>query len=193
MEIEKKIAVLGWGSLIRNPEGLKLLPGEKWKKDGPCLPIEFARISGGKRVTLVLFDGYVYDADSWVRVYWNYINLPVKDAIINLMRREGSEYKRIVGYVTQKNCNGRIPIVIETVRKWMVMKGLSSVIWTDLRPKLYKSKEIIEYIKNLEIEDRDNTKKYIEETPPQIYTPLREKIEKILSTEKINDWKEYIE
>ncbi len=38
-----KIAILGWGSLIREPRGLPI-DGE-WQKDGPVLWIEFSRIS----------------------------------------------------------------------------------------------------------------------------------------------------
>lgn len=38
-----KIVVLGWGSLIWNPGDLKI--NSEWQKDGPTLPIEFARVS----------------------------------------------------------------------------------------------------------------------------------------------------
>lgn len=43
MPNKDKIAVIGWGSLIWCPKGLKIR--DKWKNDGPKLPIEFARIS----------------------------------------------------------------------------------------------------------------------------------------------------
>ena len=49
-----RITCLGWGSLIWNPGHLPL--SGKWEKDGPALPIEFARESGRKRMTLVIAD-----------------------------------------------------------------------------------------------------------------------------------------
>jgi len=45
-----KIIVLGWGSLIWDPRELKIKNSE-WQKDGPNLPIEFARISQDGRLT----------------------------------------------------------------------------------------------------------------------------------------------
>lgn len=48
-----KIACIGWGSLIWDPRKLKIKE-QKWFLDGAILAIEFVRISGNKRVTLVV-------------------------------------------------------------------------------------------------------------------------------------------
>lgn len=48
MPNKDKIAVIGWGSLIWCPKGLKIRDkwkGEEEKEKGPKLPIGFARIS----------------------------------------------------------------------------------------------------------------------------------------------------
>ena len=47
------VAIIGWGSLIWCPGSLRMLG--HWRPDGPRLPVEFARISGGARLTLVIF------------------------------------------------------------------------------------------------------------------------------------------
>lgn len=47
-----RIAILGWGSLIWNPNGLPIR-GD-WQRGGPVLPIEFSRISSDERLTLVI-------------------------------------------------------------------------------------------------------------------------------------------
>ena len=57
------IAILGWGSLIWSPGCLRLKTLRH--DDGPELPIEFARKSRDKRLTLV-----ICEKASPVRVYW---------------------------------------------------------------------------------------------------------------------------
>ena len=49
-----KIAILGWGSLIWNPDKLDFDKDFGWDPDGPKLPIEFSRISSNGRLTLII-------------------------------------------------------------------------------------------------------------------------------------------
>ncbi len=51
-KINRKIGIIGWGSLIWDPRGLPIKC--KWHKNGPELPIEFSRISQDGRLTLVI-------------------------------------------------------------------------------------------------------------------------------------------
>ena len=48
----KKIAVLAWGSLTWDKRDLRI--ADQFEPTGPRLPIEFCRVSGGKRLTLVI-------------------------------------------------------------------------------------------------------------------------------------------
>jgi hypothetical protein len=64
------IVCLGWGSLIWNP---KDLPVEDWHGDGPALPVEFARISRGGRLTLVVADSAAQLPVLWTRLeFWGH-------------------------------------------------------------------------------------------------------------------------
>ncbi len=51
-EEDPAIAVIAWGSLIWNPADLEL--ASRWHKDGPVLPIEFARMSKNGAASLVV-------------------------------------------------------------------------------------------------------------------------------------------
>src|SRR5437870_1628490 len=63
-----QIAVIGWGSLIWCPGCLRIK--SRWHCDGPALPIEFARISGDKRLTLVIHPGSPEETTPDQRTYW---------------------------------------------------------------------------------------------------------------------------
>lgn len=77
------IAILGWGSLLSDPGTLKIELG-MWYKDGPMLPVEFARISSDKRLTLVIHPG-----SEDVRTYYAVSKYNKLDAaIMDLAERE---------------------------------------------------------------------------------------------------------
>ena len=57
------IAVLGWGSLIWCPGALQIR--SVWHRDGPHLPVEYARVSKGDRLTLVIHPGTQVQQTLW--------------------------------------------------------------------------------------------------------------------------------
>ena len=117
-----KIAVLGWGSLVWNPkrESVALNIGDdKWSSDGPALPVEFARISKDKRLTLVLFP-----AGEKVTVLWA-IMAPknLDEAIDNLreVERIPTSSKDEIGYVnlwSGGHRSGVVSDIVADIRQW---------------------------------------------------------------------------
>lgn len=182
MTDNKIITVLGWGSLIWEPKDLSIRNSD-WKEDGPYLPIEFARKSLDGRVTLVLYDDYVSYSKNWVRTLWNIMDFDnIKEAREDLRIREGQKLPiSAVGYVTDINQWGRIEEVKNKVDEWRKKKGFYGVIWTDLEPKGLSLNEIISYLRGLEGIKRKEAIEYIKNTPQQVKTLLRGKIERTLS------------
>jgi hypothetical protein len=179
-----RIVFLGWGSLIWCPGNLKIRG--KWHKDGPCLPVEFARISGDGRLTLILYP----DADR-VQVLWAYAEVNNLDkAVENLQQREGTKRCLIGFYSIKENKNSCqiIPEILNEIRGWTTNKKLDAVIWTNLpsnfeekRRKEFNGSNVIEYLKSLQSEKQQRAREYIEKTPLQIMTRIRRIIKKELS------------
>jgi len=176
-----KIVVLGWGSLVWGPRNLRI-DGE-WHTDGPSLPIEFARVSKDKRLTLALFP----KADK-IQVLWAYMELDDLDgAISTLAAREETSRERI-GFVNIRNNRLNSKVAPENeIKEWVKRKNIDAVIWTDL-PSNFKEKtkqeftdnNVIKYLENLPPEAKEKAKEYIKRTPPQVQTRMRKVIEERL-------------
>jgi len=189
-----KIAILGWGSLIWDQGELKIVDN-KWYEDGPLLPIEYARISTGGRLTLVIKPG-------WQNVTCLYAISEFKDleeARTNLMEREGSPLHRIGYYnflTDQVQIRQLNKPVIQNLMAWKGQRDIDAVIWTDLPPNFRDSRNLEFNLKNigviLESLTRDefvSAKKYIESTPEQVKTTLRSAIQQtvqLLEENKLN-------
>src|SRR5579871_2538178 len=84
-----RIAIIAWGSLIWCPGNLAL--STRWRADGPLLPIEFSRISGDGRLTLVIRPGARNVATYWARISIDNLT----DATENLAEREGTDISNV--------------------------------------------------------------------------------------------------
>lgn len=186
-----KIAVLGWGSLIWNPvreSGRLDLADDKWFPDGPQLPIEFARISRDRRLTLV-----ICPAAEKVPVLWAMMASNSLDEAINNLRnvegiRPSSENR--IGYVNLQSGEKRSNVVADVadeIRRWARLKKAEAVIWTDLPPNFEEKtrtelteENVIIYLSNLPADSKTMkmAEEYIRRAPRQIKTRLRSAIEK---------------
>ncbi len=176
-----KIAVLAWGSLLWSPREL-LTDQSPWHEDGPKLPIEFSRIASDGRLTLVIDP----DFDD-VQTYWHLMDVnDLDEARVNLKMREGAESIEEIGYVAGEKFQIReeVEFLVKRIKKWLLVKGLDAVIWTDLSPKFeektgkpFSESNAIAYLKSLEGEVLFRAKEYIVKTPQQTQTRLRGKFE----------------
>lgn len=177
---EMNIAVIGWGSLIWCPGSL--LIKSRWRSDGPMLPIEFARISGDGRLTLVVHSG-AQD----VRTYWALSALDSLDeARDNLRKREGAA-KSSIGFVRANEDNpGAFPGAT-VLQRWLNERhGLDGAIWTALetnwrerRGRDFTAGDAIDYLSELERQKDEASLRYnraceyVRNAPDAIRTEVR--------------------
>ena len=177
--VRKRIACIGWGSLVWDHRSLPVV-GE-WMTDGPLLPIEFARESADGRITLVLCDDV-----SEVQACWALISVEdVSYAIEVLAEREGitTGISKNIGWWDAsdgKSC-GKCADQIEA---WAKEHWLDGVVWTNLpcglknaRGSMPTQTEVLKHLESLGDELKDNAMSYVTNAPRQIDTAYRRAIE----------------
>lgn len=173
------IICLGWGSLIWCQKALPV--SGSWQSDGPFLPIEFARESADRRITLVITPGAPL-----VRTLWAPLAVDtLSEAIAALAVREGiseANIKRSIGIFSVGEDHG----TLDGVSKWAEEKGSVHVVWTALRPKMgtvFRTPsvaEVLVHLQGLTGNDRIRAEEYVRMAPRQIGTPYRTEIEETL-------------
>jgi hypothetical protein len=175
-----KIACLGWGSLIWNPDDL--LIKREWLVNGPFLPIEFARQSNDGRLTLVITKSAKPIRTLWAEMSTTNLEIAKKSLSI----REGIAEKNmssLIGCVKSDEIitNDKLKIV---VRDWALDLKIDAVIWTNLPTKFNKKshnepslEEAVDYLNNLDVNKKSRAEEYIRRAPKQIETDLSRKFE----------------
>lgn len=172
-----KIIILGWGSLIWDP---RELPREgTWQDRGPIFPIEFSRVSNDCRLTLVI------DPVNGAQVVTRYIQSPradLDDAIADLKEREGTGSKQI-GFVNLRSGTSRCIVhspLLRLIQRWGAEDGFDAVVWTDLRSNFedetgnpFTVERARDYLVGLPKSAADRARRYINNAPPEVDTPLR--------------------
>jgi hypothetical protein len=175
------IISLGWGSLIWCQKNLPVRGN--WNTDGPELPVEFARESRDKRITLVLCDGH-----PGVHVLWAELTATsLAEAKQALAAREGVRDRYIsnsIGYWSPDGTSNHVGG--EAIGEWASQRKLTGVVWTALKPKIgddYRTpsqEEVIGHLNALEGLARETAEEYVRLAPRQIITPYRTAIEAAL-------------
>ncbi len=188
------IACIGWGSLVYDP---RELPCGDWYSDGPMLPVEFARESGGKkrsdpgeRITLVICPGVAR-----VRTYWTV--LEVSDLWSGRKCLALREYDRAsdvwaedhTGYWERASGEAH-GAEAETIRTWAMGRDLAAVVWTHLDYGFKQSRNampdgpaIVQYLRNLDAARKPAAEDYVRCAPAQIDTAYRRLIARELGWE----------
>ena len=148
----------------------------EWFDDGPLVPVEFARQSGGGRITLVV----EWTARS-VRVLWALLDTTCQEeACRRLAKREGIK-RKISEHVGQWRQGRTEPIA--GIEEWAIARDLDVVVWTVLPAKFRdvertpRMEEVITYLRNLRGTERDAAEEYVRRTPQQVDTEYRRGIE----------------
>lgn len=168
------IACLAWGSLVWDARDLAL--SSPWYKDGPKVPVEFARQSSGHRLTLVLGRSFQEMPSLWAWMDGDDLDR----AIESLRRREETATKRIGVWRTEEKAPGLIP----GLPAWAIARGADTVIWTALSPKFQGEDgrvpsvdEALAYFRSLGQEYQQGAEEYVRKAPGQIRTPYRAEFE----------------
>ena len=179
-----RIAILGWGSLIRNAGEIPL--ASEWQPRGPVLPIEFSRVSRDGRLTLVIDEKHGVDVPT---LYALSADRDLEAAIESLRKREGSPRNRIGFFETHTGrfsdwAREQHPIALGRIQEWVRQHGLDAVIWTALGPtfesstgKTFTPEEAVKYLQ-LRGSMLPPALEYIRNAPATIQTPARREIER---------------
>lgn len=176
----QRIACLGWGSLVWDPRQLPI--HREWFKDGPFVPVEFARQSDDGRITLV-----IESHAGPVRVLWAHM-LPktLEDARKALRDREGISGTNWASRIGSWRAGGPAPNSMSELARWAEARSLEAVVWTALPAKfggderMPSAEEVIDYLRGLQGTIRDYARQYVERAPRQIDTDYRRRIEAAL-------------
>ena len=178
-----KIAVLAWGSLIWEPRSLQIAAA--FVPLGPVLPIEFSRVSGGKRLTLVIDEADGASCRTYVALS-AYSDL--ETAKNNLKEREGMAHVNGVGFVDlttnteSLRAKERHPVAVEAIRSWASATGHDAVIWTALASNFHEEEKAgkpftveaaMEYLDGLDKPELAAALHYIWNAPSEVQTPVR--------------------
>ncbi len=184
-----KIAVVGWGSVVRDPRDLKA--AAQFAPNGPLLPIEFCRVSRGRRLTLVIDETFgsvctTYSAPSALAT--------LDSAMKNLQAREDMRDAHGVGFVDLASgkrsdiAMRRHPEAIATIAAWAQSNGYDAAIWTALASNFHEPDKggepfsvtaAIRYLEALRGEDAAgfaSAVAYIHNAPAEVDTPVRDEV-----------------
>lgn len=177
------IVCIGWGSLVWNPEGLPLCSG--WHAGGPELPVEFARQSANKRMTLVICPGLLRVPTRWAVLDVPDLNSAKRALAVREWDRalkNPSWIEKYVGY-WERATDSRHGMESDVIAAWGSGRGLDGVVWTNLPCRINGANqampsehEVIESLSSLHGQERELAEEYVRKAPSEVDTLYRRRI-----------------
>jgi hypothetical protein len=174
------IAILGWGSLCYQWQGLSLVQPVRWRLAGPTLPIEFSRKSKeGERkdiLTAVIDETNGEDVPTRISVSSLSTLNDVKD---ELRIREGrTRASWISSFDRDGNQLGETSHEIaQRIRDWLMTTDSDAVVWTAIPPdfggRQFTIAAAIRHFCDLDQAKKQDARNYIARAPDEVDTPLR--------------------
>ena len=173
--MKKRIALLGWGSLLWECNKEFDDWHEPWQSDGPTLKIEFSRISSSRcRALTLVIDPNNGNANS---VYWALSRRSeLSDVIQDLKKREKTRCSKFIGRFSfggdEHSFDSRS---LSAIHFWANERGLYGVVWTDLPCNFdtFSVDNALQHLQSLDGRARAKALDYIQNAPDSIQTPLR--------------------
>lgn len=181
--MQRRYAVLGWGSLIWDLDNLAPFVRLPWAMGaGPRLRMEFSRISAKRKMGLVV----CLDPDAGVPCATHAIESvrgSLQEVIDDLALRERAPRLRIGGICVASGAAQGREAIAGPVREWCHAAGWTGAVWTDLLPNFAETAgeaftlaSGVAYLRDLAGDSLDEAVRYIENAPAATDTPLRRRL-----------------
>lgn len=187
-----KIAALAWGSLVWDRRSLKVV-GD-FTPSGPRLPIEFCRVSGDRRLTLVIDEAlgapcityqalsFCPDLDAAIRNLWGRESGPDQPLPADLEAQTTVGFVDLAAGARSAIALERYPGSVEIIGSWADASGYDAVIWTSLTSNFaapekanepFSVEAAIRYLDGLDKLSFARALHYIWNAPAEVQTPVR--------------------
>ena len=178
--MDAPIAVIGWGSLIWDPDILKPHVHGHWRdRTGPELPLEFSRISMKRKRALAvcvdLMDGVPCATSVIVSK-----RATIAETRTDLARRERAPDGFIGAFCGKTGQHWGRPQVAFKVAQWCRAGGWGGAVWTDLHANFAAETGLTfsvstghDHLRSLDEDGLDEAVRYIERAPVATNTRLR--------------------
>lgn len=175
------IAIIGYGSLIWDLDNLEPHVAGPWQRGaGPCLPVEFSRISPKRKRALVLVVDETTQTPSPTSVIAS-ARRHIDDAVADLARRERCKPERLgVAAARGGHSLSRFPRALAAVETWLAASPYDAAIWTEhesnfetITGRSFSPTSGDAYLQTLVGDSLAEAWSYLESAPAETDTPLR--------------------